>query len=180
VVVPSPRRPRPTLGLSRTCPCWASCQGESWQVTAALSRSARVRGGLAFAPDAISHLRLCALGWRSATDFRFRAGRGDCRSRPSPSGASADEGVLIQAGVRVSQVVHRRCCSSLLLSGSRIIAAPRNVQDRAPMPLLPEHVRRKSVGGARSLDLDASKGVDWLAKAEPEAHAAPTARRVAR
>jgi hypothetical protein len=55
-------RPR-TYGLSRTCPCWASCRGESWQVTSALSRSAGVRGGLAFTPDAISHLRLCTLGW---------------------------------------------------------------------------------------------------------------------
>ena len=50
-------------GLSRTCPCRASCRGESWQVRSALSRSARVWGGLAFAPDAISHLRLCMLGW---------------------------------------------------------------------------------------------------------------------
>jgi len=41
-------------------------------VASAPSRSAGARAGLGTAPDAISHLRLCMLGPRSARDFRFR------------------------------------------------------------------------------------------------------------
>ena len=60
-----------TFDSAPGCPCGTPCRVESGQTALALSRSAGALRGLGSAPDAISHLRLCAVRPWLARDFRF-------------------------------------------------------------------------------------------------------------